>query len=293
MTCPISVVVLTYNEEKNLPILLRSLEGWVQEICIVDSGSTDQTLDIAASFGAQVLTHPWRTHADQFNWGLQHFDFKSDWIMRMDADERVMPELALELRTVLPTLTEDVTGLYVKRRVYFMGRWIRHGAYYPTWLLRVFRKGKAFCENRWMDEHLVLTEGTAQRLKHDIIDENRNGLRYFTLKHESYAEREMMDMLNLRPQAQSGEVQGALLGQQDEQKRWLKGNVYARSPLFWRALLYFLYRYIIRLGFLDGREGLIFHVLQGFWYRFYVDAKIWDHQRQISLSAFNQQGDSV
>lgn len=277
-TGSISVLVLTYNEEKNLPHLLESLKGWVNEVCIVDSGSTDRTVEIANAFGAQVKVNPFRTQAEQFNWGLENFTFQSDWVMRMDADELVMPELAAELREKLSTFPPSVTGLYVKRRVYFMGRWIRHGAYYPTWLLRIFRIGKAYSENRWMDEHLVLIEGTAERLENDIIDENHNGLRAFTLKHENYAEREMMQMLNLQPQTTETK-EDANLGEQAKQKRWLKGNVYSRAPLFWRALAYFLYRFVIRFGFLDGREGLIFHVLQGFWYRFYVDAKIYDHER--------------
>ncbi len=276
----ISILVLTYNEEKNLPYLLESVKGWVNEICIVDSGSTDRTVEIALAYGAQVKVNPFRTYADQFNWGLEHFEFKSDWVMRIDADELIMPELAAELCEKLHTFPPSVTGLYVKRRVFFMGRWIRHGAYYPTWLLRIFRNGKSYCENRWMDEHMILTEGTAERLEHDIIDENHNGLRFFTLKHEGYAEREMMDLLNLRPQEKAGEIQGSILGQQDKQKRWLKGNVYSRAPLFWRALFYFLYRFVFRFGFLDGREGLIFHVLQGFWYRFYVDAKIVEREQQ-------------
>ena len=123
--------------------------------------------------------------------------------MRMDADERITPELANELYHVLPSLSKEVTGLYVKRRVHFMGRWIRHGAYYPTWLLRVFRNGKAFCENRWMDEHLILTDGIARRLQNDIIDENRNGLRYFTLKHEAYAQREMIGPAQNAPPCRS------------------------------------------------------------------------------------------
>lgn len=281
-TGSISVLVLTYNEEKNLPHLLESLKGWVNEVCIVDSGSTDRTVEIANAFGAQVKVNPFRTQAEQFNWGLENFTFQSDWVMRMDADELVMPELAAELREKLSTFPPSVTGLYVKRRVYFMGRWIRHGAYYPTWLLRIFRIGKAYSENRWMDEHLVLIEGTAERLENDIIDENHNGLRAFTLKHENYAEREMMQMLNLQPQTTETK-EDANLGEQAKQKRWLKGNVYSRAPLFWRALFYFLYRFVIRFGFLDGREGLIFHVLQGFWYRFYVDAKIVERKQQTRV----------
>ncbi len=273
----ISVLVLTYNEEANLSYLLESLVGWVSGIFIVDSGSTDRTLDIARRYGAHIVYHPWETYAEQFNWGLQHLPFDTDWVMRMDADELVTPELAQELMEKLPKLQTHVTGLYVKRRVYFMGRWIRHGSYYPTWLLRVFRHGKALCEDLWMDEHMVLTEGEVQHLTYDIIDYNRKGLSFWTLKHDNYAQREMLDLLNVPQKEKPHVVSASILGPQDRRKRWLKSSLYARAPLFWRALAYFLYRYFLRFGFLDGTEGLIFHVLQAFWYRFYVDAKIWEH----------------
>lgn len=286
----ISVLVLTYNEAANLPYLLDSLRGWVSRICIVDSGSTDETLTIAQAYGAEVAEHSWTTYADQFNWGLQHFALQTEWVMRMDADEYVLPALAEELRQVLPSLPTTVTGLYVKRRVYFWGRWIRHGGYYPTWLLRIFRTGVGHCENRWMDEHIVLSQGETQQLQHDIVDENHKDLRFWTLKHEGYAGREAMDATGMRPQ-HSGyqEIESRLLGgRQDEQKRWVKGNLYQRLPLFWRVGLYFVLRYVFLGGFLDGREGLIFHTLQGFWYRFYVDAKIAEMRR--SAQAAQQPG---
>jgi glycosyltransferase involved in cell wall biosynthesis len=270
----LSVLTLTYNEEANLPYLLESLAGWVQTIYIVDSGSTDRTLQIAKNYGAEVVYHEWVNQAEQFNWGLSHFDIHTDWVMRMDADEIVMPQLAQELCTVLPTLPPEITGLYVKRRVHFMGRWIRHGSYYPTWLLRIFRTHKGYCENRWMDEHIVLTEGKTQQLQHDIIDENHKGLSFWLSKHDNYAKRELRVFLS-----HDDTDQGALFGAQYARKRWMKGNIYQRAPLFWRAWFYFIYRYVFRLGFLDGREGLVFHVLQGFWYRFYVDALLLESQQ--------------
>ena len=281
---PISIIVLTYNEEANLGHLLESVAGWAAAIYIVDSGSTDSTLDIATRYGAHVEYHPWRTYADQLNWGLNNMPIATEWVMRMDADEMVTPELAQELIEVLPCLPDQVAGLYVKRQVYFMGRWIRHGAYYPTWLLRVFRRGKARCEDLWMDEHMVLSDGETRRLRHDIIDYNRKGLSFWTIKHDGYARREMLDLMGHIQNERGQAIRASLLGAQDQRKRWLKANIYARSPLFLRAFAYFFYRYFLRLGFLDGKEGLIFHVLQGFWYRFYVDAKIWEAKRQTADS---------
>ena len=195
--------------------------------------------------------------------------------MRLDADERLTPELAQELADRLPALPDDVTGLLVKRRVYFWGRWIRHGGYYPTWLLRIWRHGRARCEQRWMDEHMIVDGGRTLRLDQDIIDENHKGLTFWTDKHNRYADREVKDLLALRDRTRTA----AALDDQPGSRRWLKENLYGRAPLFWRAFGYWFYRYVLRLGFLDGRPGLVFHFLQGFWYRFLVDAKLVELQR--------------
>ena len=271
-TLSISTIILTYNEEANLEACLKSLTGWVQEIFVVDSGSTDSTLEIAARYGAKAVYHPWETYAAQFNWALDELPLEGEWVMRMDADERVMPELRDELLVKLPSLPADVTGLYLKRRVYFMGRWIRHGGYYPTWLLRIFRRDIGRCEARHMDEHIVLSSGQTLQLENDIIDENHKGLTFWTNKHEGYAIREAKDLLG--EDEQDEVIEPSLWGSQAERKRWVKTRLYARLPLFWRAWFYFLVRYIFQLGFLDGRKGLAFHFLQACWYRFYVDAKI-------------------
>ena len=275
-----SVIVLTHNEEANLGFLLKSVVEWAEAVYVVDSGSTDATVEIAKSYGAQVYFHPWKTYADQLNWALDELPITTEWVMRMDADEYVTDELAKEISEKIPTLPPDIMGLHLKRRVHFMGRWIKHGSYYPTWLLRIFRNKMGRCEALWMDEHIVLLSGTARRLEHDIVDENHKGLSFWTVKHEKYAQRELLDLLALNEGSQANEIKAALFGEQDRRKRWLKNNFYSRSPLFIRALLYFLYRYLLRLGFLDGVEGLIFHFLQGFWYRFYVDAKLWEFMKK-------------
>lgn len=276
MTCSISVLVLTHNEEVNLHALFESVQGWVMAVYVIDSGSTDRTVEIAESHGAVVKYHPWRTYADQFNWGLDNMPISTEWVLRLDADERVTPELAEELQRTLPGLPPDVTGMYVKYRNYFLGRWIRYGGIYPIWLMRVFRYGRARCENLWMDEHTVLLEGRAGKLTHDLIHHSFKDLNFFTLKHNSYASREALDMIGQSQHEDGHKISANLFGAQNERKRWLKGNIYKRSPLFLRAFLFFVYRYFFLWGFLDGSQGLIFHVLQGFWYRFYVDAKIWE-----------------
>jgi glycosyltransferase involved in cell wall biosynthesis len=275
----LAVLILTANEEKNIGKCVRSLLPLTNRIFVVDSGSTDGTVALCRELGVTVAERAWTTYADQFNWGLDHFDFGTDWVMRMDADEELMPELVDALRAFLASPDPEVTGVYIRRRVYFMGRWIRHGSYYPTWLLRVFRTGVGRCEALWMDEHIVLSRGRSIEIAADIIDKNNKDLTFWTDKHNKYASREVRDIVERRRDAGDGVLESGLGQGQASRRRWLKDNVYSRLPLFVRPFLYFFYRYFVRLGFLDGREGLIFHFLQGFWYRFLVDAKLYEWRR--------------
>jgi glycosyltransferase involved in cell wall biosynthesis len=275
----LAVLILTANEEKNIGKCVRSILPLTNRIFVVDSGSTDGTVALCRELGVTVAERAWTTYADQFNWGLDHCDFGTDWVMRMDADEELLPELVDALRGFLAQPDPDVTGVYIRRRVYFMGRWIRHGSYYPTWLLRVFRTGVGRCEALWMDEHIVLSRGRSIEIAADIIDKNNKDLTFWTDKHNKYASREVRDIVERRRDASDGVLESGLGQGQASRRRWLKDNVYSRMPLFVRPFLYFFYRYFVRLGFLDGREGLIFHFLQGFWYRFLVDAKLYEWRR--------------
>ncbi|MEL7350329.1 MAG: glycosyltransferase family 2 protein [Cyanobacteria bacterium P01_A01_bin.116] len=283
MSLSLSFLILTYNEEKNLPFALASLQPLNAPIFIVDSGSTDNTLNIAKEFGCHIVEHPFENHASQVNWALDNLPIATAWIMRLDADECLMPELVEELEQTLPKAPNSISGYQVKRRVFFMGRWIRYGGYYPTWLLRIWRTGLGHYEHRWMDEHLVLCEGAIANLKHDITDENHKGLSFWTEKHNRYSTREVRDMLD----AQNAKEQDLLSNSQfsqARQRRWVKQSLYGRAPLFLRAFLYWLLRYTVGLGFLDGIEGLIFHFLQGFWYRFLVDAKFYEIKKNTTLN---------
>lgn len=269
----LTVLILTKNEALNLPHALESLAPLGAKIVIVDSGSTDGTLDIARQHGCEVTANPFVSHAQQLNWAIDTLSITTPWIMRLDADERLTPELAREIPGALARASEHISGFELKRRVYFWGTWIRHGGYYPTWLLRIWRRGSGRLEERWMDEHVVLSGGRVARLSHDIIDENHKGLGYWVEKHNGYADREVLDLLAQRQGNEAGS--GAPDGQAGR-RRWLKTNVYAKTPLFLRAALYWLWRYVFRLGFLDGRAGLVFHFMQGFWYRMLIDAKLYE-----------------
>ncbi|MVM41902.1 glycosyltransferase [Spirosoma sp. HMF3257] len=270
----VSVIILTYNEEKHITRCLQSLFSFTDKIFIVDSFSTDRTVEIARSLGAVVVQNAWVNYATQFNFGIEHSPFKTAWQMRMDADEYVMPELADEINRRLVGLPAEVGGIHVKRRVFFLNRWIRHGSFYPIWLMRLWRRGDGFCEQVWHDEHIKLTKGDPIHFEHDIVDHNLNNLTWWTQKHNHYTILEMINLLNYRYHFdQADTVEARFFGTQDQRMRFLKEK-YASLPLFTRPVLYFIYRYFIRLGFLDGRAGFAWCFLQGLWYRFLVDAKL-------------------
>jgi glycosyltransferase involved in cell wall biosynthesis len=272
----VDLIILTYNEEANLAHCLESVRGLARHVFVVDSGSTDRTVDIARRYGAEVFTHAFTNQAEQFNWALQNLPLESEWVLRLDADEYLSPELRDEIARTLPALPAEVTGLYLKRRMVFLDRWIRHGGYYPTWLLRLFRRGRAQSELAEMDEHIVLLEGESRRLAHDFTDHNRKGLSAWLIKHEAYASRQVRVLQRGQHERDTGGVAPKLFGSQTERKRWLRHRLYGRAPLFTRAVLYFVYRYFIRLGFLDGLPGLVFHFLHAGWYFFYIDAKVYE-----------------
>jgi glycosyltransferase involved in cell wall biosynthesis len=277
----ISVIILTFNEELNLPIALESVSQLTPSIFVVDSGSTDRTVEIARAAGANVVHHEFENQGNQINWAIDNLPIQTDWVMRLDADERLTPELVRELHDKLPLLPYDVYGLLLKCRVYFWGRWIRHGDFYPMWLLRIWRRGLARCEERFMDEHMAVSSDRTLSLEHDIIDENQKGLGFWTLKHNKYADREVLELLSIKQGKRSSDAPAAV---QARRRRWLKERLYVRLPLFIRPLVYWFYRYFLRAGFLDGRPGLVFHFLQAFWYRFLVDAKLWEASYESSLS---------
>ena len=278
-TQDISVIILTFNEEIHIERCIKSVQAFAKHIFIVDSYSTDSTVELAKSLGAQVYQNKWTNHAIQVNWALDNLPIETKWVFRLYADEFVTNELGNEISERMSLLPESVTGLYLTRRVFFMGRWIRHGCYYPISFLRIWRHGHGRCEERWMDEHMKLTDGDAIKFEFDFVDDNKRSLGWWTEKHNGYATREAIETLNLQYNLfTSDAVEPDFFGTGEQRKRWLK-NLYLSIPLFLRPVIYFCYRYFLKRGFLDGREGLVCHFLQGFWYRFLVDAKIYEIRR--------------
>ena len=274
-------VILTFNEEQHLARCIASLKTVANEIVIADCFSVDGTLDIAHAHGARVIQHDWINYANQFNWALTQLDPDTIWVLRIDADEYLTPELIVEIQTRLPVIGPEVDGVYCSRRMTFQGRLIRYGGVFPVRVLRLFRRGRGECENRWMDEHIKVAGPTVD-FNGELIDDNLNSLTWWTNKHNHYASREAVDLLNLEyhfmPHDSVAKLRG---GKQAGVKRWVKEVVYARLPGGFRALAYFVYRYVIRLGFLDGEAGTAFHCLQGFWYRYLVDAKVAEVKRYM------------
>ena len=287
----IAVVILVFNESIHLPRALDHIRPFAREIFVIDSYSTDDTVSLAKAGGAVVLEHPFQNYARQFEWALENAPITADWVMRLDADEIIEADLAKEIISKLPTLPPDVTGINLNRKTIFQDRFIRHGGRYPLTLLRIWRRGKARIEDRWMDEHMYLSEGRTVTFRGGFADHNLYDLTFFTAKHNGYASREALDVLNRRlhlfePQLA---LASASTAKQARIKRFLKESVYNKLPFEVSAFLFFIYRYVFQLGFLDGRPGLIYHFLQGFWYRFLVGAKLRELEQAVKRATSDEE----
>lgn len=269
----VAVIVLTLNEEKNLPALIESITPLRPELFVVDSGSQDGTCDIARAVGAQVFHNPWENYAAQRNWAFDNLPITAKWTLCLDADERLTPELATEIRDIVNREDGSVHGYMLRKRTVFLGRWLRWGGQYPAYHLRLFRSGCAFCEDRLYDQHFVV-DGETVSTRHDYIDIITDSLTKWTDRHNTWATLEAAE-ISMRDHSVR-QVQPNLLGSPIERKRFYRTKIYQRFPLFVRPFMLFFFDYVIRLGFLDGRPGLIFHVLQRFWFRFLIDAKIFE-----------------
>jgi glycosyltransferase involved in cell wall biosynthesis len=285
MVLRIAAVILTHNEEQNIKYCLESIYNWIDEIFIVDSFSTDNTVKIAKNYTDNIFYHEFKNYASQFNWAIANLPIHSQWIFRLDADEYVETELKRELESKLPLLSTSISGIYIKRKIFFLNAWIKHGGMYPLYHLRIWRKGMGFCEEKWMDEHIKVIDGKVIRFENAICDKNRKCLHFWIEKHNKYAIREAIDVLNIKYKFTGGDVlKPKVTGSQEVRKRYLKENLYLRMPMFIRAFFYFFYRYFFRLGFLDGKQGLVFHFLQGCAYRFLVDSKIFEIMANARLN---------
>jgi len=283
----VTAIILTKNEEKHIARCINSIKETVKNIIIVDAFSSDRTIEIATQLGAQIYRRSWINYANQLNWAIENIPIKTNWVMRIDADEYLTPELAIEIKNKLDELPEDITGVFIKRRIYFMNKWMKHGGCYPQYHLRIWKNGKGRCEDKWMDEHIIIFEGKTIKFKYDLIDQNLNDLTYWIEKHNKYSTREMFDVLSYRYHAQRSCSEAKHLSGHERIRTMMKNKLYSHLPGFIRSFLYFIYRYIFRLGFLDGKEGLIWNFLQACWYRFLVDAKYYEITKLAKQNGLN------
>jgi glycosyltransferase involved in cell wall biosynthesis len=269
----LTTIILTFNEEIHIERAINSVQCFSDRIIVVDSGSTDRTVELAKALGAEIKLNPFVTQAKQFNWALNQLSEDTEWIFRLDADEVVSPLLSKSIKSFLENEGHDYYGAVVNRRMTFLKKRIQYGGLFPVGVLRLFRYGYGKSEDRWMDEHIIVN-GTVVNLEGELIDNNLNSLKWWIEKHNNYSSREVVAMLvedfDLTYHADKNEF----MAKQAKAKRKIKENIYYRIPVGLRAFIYFIYRFVIRLGFMDGSKGIAFHILQGFWYRYLVDLKL-------------------
>jgi len=274
---PITGIILTLNEENNLTECLESIKALCTEIFIIDSGSTDKTIEIATQYTDKIFSHTFENYSKQRNWALENLPIKNEWILNLDADHRVNSKLKDELIILFHKgIPSDINGILISRKTIFMGKWIKHGGHFPTYHANFFRKGFGKCEEKLYDQHF-LVKGNLLKLKGEIVDIITDSLINFTERHNKWSTLEAIYQLTA---GENDEILASnIFGHAIQRRRALK-SLYEKFPMFIRPFLYFIQRYFLRLGFLDGKEGLIFHFLQGFWFRFLIDSKVYDIERR-------------
>jgi glycosyltransferase involved in cell wall biosynthesis len=280
-----SFVILTFNEEVHLPRLLKSIAPLNASIYICDSGSTDATLQVAKEYNATVAQNAFETHPKQWHFALNHFIIDTPWIIGLDADHIVLPELYAKLANFQSEqIPPEVNGIYFNRKNYFKGRWLRYGGFFPKYLLKMFRTGVGYSDiNENMDHRFVAPGETIIWKDGYLKEENlkENEISFWIAKHNRYSDLVAEEEIERKNALRIQTIKPRFFGSPDERIAYLKSKWW-NMPLFARPFLYFFYRYFIRLGILDGKEGLVFHFLQALWFRFVVDVKIWEKERNGS-----------
>jgi glycosyltransferase involved in cell wall biosynthesis len=274
---PYSLIVLTYNEEVHLPRLLNSINDLEMPLFILDSGSSDTTLNIAEEHGATVLINEFVNHPLQWNYALKNFRINTPWTIGLDADHIFTHELKNRLAGI-NEIDPQIMGIYFNRKNVFKGRWIRHGGYFPKYLMKMFRTGSGYSDLTEMMDHRFIVNGKTEVWKDGfIIEENlkENEIKFWINKHNRYSDLVADQEINYRLNKVKVNVDTYINGNPDQKIRYFK-SIWQRLPLFVRPFIYFIYRYFFKLGFLDGKEGLIFHFMQALWFRFVVDIKIYE-----------------
>ena len=265
----VTAIILTKNEEVNLPDCISSLKNFAKRIVVIDSGSTVKTIEIAGLMGADVYIHEFVTHAKQFNWALDNIGVDTKWILRIDADERLTPELVNELESISSVHnTDDINGVTLEAWLYFMGRKIKYGCPNKRKLM-FFKYGFGYIEERNVDEHTLLKSGKAISAKNRFIHYDFKNLDHWIGKLNWYASLEVKDYFEHQRKATENMSDSVI-----QKTRTKKYGIYYKLPMFFRCWLLFIYNYVFKLGFLDGKEGFVYNYMYHKWYRTLVDAKI-------------------
>lgn len=274
---PITAIVLTFNSERSIQAVIEACKVVANRIIVVDSGSTDGTIEIVSKFGCEIASHPFENYSQQRNWAQLYAQLDpSSWVLHVDSDEVISAKLADSILRAVVAPPSDVKGFLMRRVSFFWGKPIRHGHMNPSWHLRLYRAGSGQCEERLYDQHFVLTSGVQKRLDGVLDDLQLVSLESWTASHNRWSTAEALEIISRRAEDAGTKVvlQGSLAGDVRMRKRWLKNNVWYRMPLLLKPFLFFTYSYFFKLGFLDGVPGLVYHVLQAFWFRFLIDAKV-------------------
>lgn len=273
---PFSFIVLAYNEQMHLPRLLESIRELNAPLFVLDSGSTDDTLQIAVQYGATVLQHAFENHPKQWDFALKNFPVQTPWVICLDADQQMSPELRERLKNFRDEDFAGIDGIYFNRKNFFKGRWLKHGGYYPIYLLKMFRFGKGYSDlNENMDHRFIVPGKTGVWKDGHILEENlkENNIRFWIEKHNRYSDLVAREEVERMQQMRTQTIKPKFFGSPDERTAWRK-SLWWRLPRYVRPMLYFTQRMVFQLGILDGKNGIIFHFLHAFWFRLVVDIKI-------------------
>jgi len=267
----ITAIIMTYNEEKNISRSILSIKDFAERIIVLDSGSTDRTIEIAKELGAETHYNKFEYYAKQFNWGLDNLNIQTDWVLRLDADEEIPDALKREIEKHLKNNNPEINGFTFEADLYFLGKKIRCGVRKKRKLM-LFRTGIGRIEDKRRDAHSIISKGKSISLKNRFIHYDFKDISNFIEKYNAYATREMLDYIDYLKTKKNDDVIDPLIAKQRKKKYGL----YYKFPKFLRAKLWFIYNYYFRLGFLDGKPGYIFHYLECYWYRMLVDTKIFE-----------------
>jgi len=274
----IAVIIPTFNEEANLPAALDSISDWASQVFVVDSFSTDRTVDIAlerAREGIHVVQHEFENYSKQWNWSLTHLPIEASWTLKLDADERVTERFKQEVDEAISTAVTDLEGIYFRRLFHFMGTPLRWGGLSSNYEMRLWKTGKAVFEDRPVNEH-ALVRGRTMKIKGMVEHHDYKSLSGWIDKHNRYSS---LEARNYIAGNWTGDLQPRVFGNPEERRMWLR-CAYWKCP--GRLILYFLYRYLLRLGILDGRAGFRYCYLHAA-YRYWTELKISEYRRRGTL----------